>query len=311
MRIVFVHSRKAFLPGIHAYTDFFSRYGIECATATPENFQQVKRDVEWFFMGMDRFPRTKDILRIHEYASASLPPFSRQKDLLKRILNQRPDFRIFQNQFIRERMGFSDAIPFGFRTPCLSGCWLEPDPVVEKEFDFIYTGDVSKQRRIEQLLNHFTGPMKEHRLLVVSREFDTLKKKFARAGNILFEGPLPQREVKDRILRSCFAINFIPDIIPFSRQVSTKLLEYAACGVPIITTDYKWVRTLEREQGGKFFYLSEDLKNFSWEEVNAFAYEFPDLKIYTGENQVRESGVLSFLQQHFPGLSFNQVSKEV
>jgi len=299
MKIVFVHPHKAFLPDIAAYTEFFERHSIECETATLGDFSTKDRDVEWFFMGLDRWPRTQGICRIHEYVSASLPPWSFQKDLLKRYLNTRPDFRIYQNPFVKDRMGFSDPLPFGFRLPCLSPLWSTPVSASEKKFDFVYIGDLSPYRGIHRLLDHFCGPMREHSLLVLSKEYGKLQSKYAHAGNIFFEGPYPQEEVRKRLLQCRFAVNYIPDTLPFSKQVSTKLLEYAACRIPIISTDYSWMREFEQTQGGKYFYVSNDLRNFSWKAVNEFTYAFPDLQEYQSEVQIRRSGIMEFLKSRF------------
>lgn len=305
IKIVFVHSNKAFLPGIPVYSDFFSRYGISCESVSGSGWQHMKRDVEWLFMGTDRHPRNPGILRIHEYASASLPPFSRQKDWLKKVFNQRPDYRVFQNEYVKDQYRFQDGIPSGFREPCLTPDWLVPELASAKKYDFIYTGSVHRKRRLEQLLDHFCGPLSNHGLLILGKDYGRLQKQYAPAKNIRFEGPLPYVQVRQKILASRFAINFIPDQLPFSRQVSTKLLEYAACRIPIITTDYEWIRGFEKASGGTYFYLSGDLQNFTWAAVNAFPYQFPDLANYTGEAQIRRSGILPFLQQRFPGLSFD------
>ena len=91
---------------------------------------------------------------------------------------------------------------------------------------------------------------------------------------------------------------------PFNEQTSTKLLEYAALKMPIITTDYKWIRNFQKENGGNFFYLEKDLSNFIWKNISQFNYSFPDLKEWTWEKQIRKSGVLEFLQTKFRNLSF-------
>jgi hypothetical protein len=64
------------------------------------------------------------------------------------------------------------------------------------------------------------------------------------------------------------------------------------------------VEEFEKNEGGRYFYLNNDLRNFNWENISAFSYEFPDLKEWTWDKQIRQSGVLEFLQSIFPDLEF-------
>jgi hypothetical protein len=92
----------------------------------------------------------------------------------------------------------------------------------------------------------------------------------------------------------------MPDIEPFNQLTSTKFLEYAACGIPIISTNYAWVNNFQQECGGRILLLSPDLNDLTWEKVNSFAYETPDMSGWTWSQQIRRSGVLHYLQAQFP-----------
>jgi hypothetical protein len=117
-------------------------------------------------------------------------------------------------------------------------------------------------------------------------------------------GPVAPSEVRNYISSSKFAINYIPDIEPFNKQTSTKLLEYTACKVPVVSTRYQWVESFQQQFGGDYFYLNDDLSNFTWEEVTNFKYSFPDLSGWTWESQIRKSGILKFLSSRFPGINW-------
>ena len=114
MLIAFVHNQKAFLPALQGYIDFFSRYDIRISVCTQKELSHIAPDIEWHFMGFD-FTRKNASSKIHDYSSASTPPFSKLKNKLKARLNADPDYRIFANQFIYKSFGFKDDIPFGFR----------------------------------------------------------------------------------------------------------------------------------------------------------------------------------------------------
>jgi glycosyltransferase involved in cell wall biosynthesis len=308
MTIVFVHPHKAFLPEIEAYIRYFRKYPVQCEVTTKEKARLLKPQVEWFFMGTDVSKPRHGIYKIHEYASASVPPGRRWKDRMKRYFNAQPDFRLFLNEYVNSRFGFSDGIPWGYRDMGLDPSWLAPPAVrVEKEYDFVYCGSVTKDIAINRLLNHFlpAAPMAGRNLLVVSREYEAWQQQYRAASNIQFIGPVPHDHVQDFIRKAHFAINYKPAIEPHSYQTVTKLLEYAACKTPVITTRLPWVIQLQQHYGGDFFYLEPDLSNFTWEAVQQFPFSFPDLSEWTWEKQIRLSGVLEFLQSKFPELAFS------
>ncbi len=304
MTIAFVHNNKAFLPGLYGYRQFFTRYGIQCEVVTPDELGTLHRNVEWHFLGTDITKPREGIYKIHEYPSSSLPPFRKWKDWVKSFMNTQPDFRIFQNEFVKQSLNFHDAIPFGYRELGIPEEWLKNNLPLQKEYDFIYTGDVSPSRKIKELINLFTTSLKDHCLLILSNRYEELQSQNLSHRNIIFKGPVKKDRVREYLLKSKFAINYIPDIVPFNRQTSTKLLEYIACKIPVISSRYEWMNEFEQINGGSYFYLNKDMSNFTWEAVNSFSYSFPDLSDWTWEKQIRKSGVLEFLMATFPELKF-------
>lgn len=304
MTIAFVHNNKAFLPGLYGYRQFFSRYHIHCEVVTSEELRTIHRQVEWYFLGTDISKPREGIYKIHEYPGASLPPLRKWKDWVKSFINTQPDFRIFQNEFVKNSLRFHDAIPYGYRDLGVPEEWLTGLPPLTKEFDFIYTGDVSASRSIKDILNIFTDRLRDKNILILSHRYEELKQQYQGFKNILFKGPVQKDQVRQYLLKSRFALNYIPDIAPFNEQTSTKLLEYISCKIPVISTDYKWMRSFQQNNGGQYFYLNQDLSNLTWEAIHEFSYSFPDLKEWTWEKQIRKSGVLEFLSTTFPELKF-------
>ena len=90
MTIAFVHNNKAFLPGLYGYRQFFSRYNIQCEVVTADELRTLHRNVEWYFLGSDFSKPREGIYKIHEYPSASLPPFRNWKDWVKSFINTQP-----------------------------------------------------------------------------------------------------------------------------------------------------------------------------------------------------------------------------
>ncbi len=304
MTIAFVHPHIAFLPEIDTYQIFFSTFSIKTIVVRPEEIKNIDADVEWHFMGTD-FSKKKKAIKIHEYASASISPFGKGKNIAKKILNIAPDYRLFLNKYVEEKFAFKDGIPHGYRDMGIDDSFFKPIKNVKKEFDFIYVGSMSKERKIEKLLNCFTnGNLKEHSLLILSNNYKEIKNKLKPYQNIFFAGPVKHDEVKNYIEKSRFALNFILDEEPFNQQTSTKFLEYVALKIPVISTGYAWVKSFQQKYGGNYFYVANDLSNLSWKNISGFDYSFPELQEWTWEKQIRSSGVLEFLQSKFPELSF-------
>lgn len=208
---------------------------------------------------------------------------------------------------MRRQFRFSDRVPYGFRDMGLAPISNQDSnlPENEKRYDFIYSGSVRRDREMEKLFNAFSeSPLNKHSLLVLSRDYSRHAKKFSTSSNIKFYGPVHPKEVPQYLLQSRYAINYRPLIEPHSHQTPAKLLEYAACRIPILTSDFVWVREFCKCYGGRFFILENDLSNLSWENVTGFSYAFPQLKDWTWENQIRKSGILEFLESHFPELRF-------
>ena len=300
MFIAFVHNGNAFLPELQVYIDYFSKKNIEVTICSSAELPHINKDVEWHFMGLDRHPKNS-VIKIHEYTSASTPPFAFIKNKIKVRLNSKPDFRLFLNQFTYNNFAFNDEVPFGFRDMGIN----TPEPTITnetKQFDFIYVGEI-KGRRLDPLLHCFTtGRLASKTILFLTKDYKRIAHSVKRFANVHFLGPVARDEVNRYIQLSRFGINFIPDVPPFNRQTSTKLLEYAANKIPVITTKYPWIVDFENKYGGRYFYLNNDLSNFTWENITEYSYSFPDLTEWTWDFQIKNSGVLKFLASKFPSI---------
>lgn len=303
MLIAFVHDHRSFMPEVDAYQRFFTQKGFDVAIVQPAALPLLQPAVEWYMMGTHWKRTGSTALIIHEYTSASAPPLRSIKDAIKKSFSARPHYRLFLNEYVRAALGFADAIPEGLRDMfVVSG--QTPLPLQQQQnaaFDFVYMGNLHKTRRLEKLFDLFTtGLLRNRRLLVLSRNYEALQTSLQSYRNIVFEGPVSPFGVGDFLHRCRFGINYIPDEPPFNQQTSTKVLEYAAHGLPIISTGYEWIRNFETRYGGRFFYMEKDLSNCSWEEICQFDYRAPELSAFTLEKQLQGSGILGFLKSHFP-----------
>lgn len=252
----FIRGGLSYLPELQAYAEHLRSHGCEStmhddATTVPADVQIV-----WWMCG--RVPegaaaKWPAAFHIHEYASASVPPFAALKDKVKRWTHPVPQHRVFQSEWVRRRMGFSDDVPFSLRDMGVPQAFLDVQPSGPPEFDIVYLGETSRLLAFAGALH----AMNEAglKLLVVGELSDTVR---ALAKPAAVTGRVPQREVPAQLLRARAGLNLMPDQLPFSEQTSTKVLEYLAVGLPVLGNAYPWFDRTAREHPGRIRSLDVD-----------------------------------------------------
>jgi len=296
MTIAFVQKANVILLEIAAYQQYFEQLGFQTLVCSPAELRQIQPDIEWHFMGIHSRRSNPTAILIHEYASRSIGPFTGFKDLVKKWLNVRPNFRVFLNEYTRKGLNFKDNVPWGIRTTIYFPA-EQQSVLPDKKYDFVYAGTTEASRHPEKWLSWFVpgGPLEGHSVLVLGPRRKELEKKYAYSW-IHFHDTVPATEVNHFLQLSRFGINYQPDRTPLNQQPSAKLLAYAAAGLPIITTDYAWIRDFQKKYGGAYFFLGRS-GILNWEELNRFTYSSPDLSEWTIDYQLKNSGIPEFLQQ--------------
>jgi glycosyltransferase involved in cell wall biosynthesis len=298
MKIAFIHNHKAFLPELAAYQGFFQTHNIQTCIAKYGDEENSDADVFWYFMGFFPKSKHKKKLIIHEYASASVPPYRKLKDFLKSRLGPRPHFRLYLNEYVREQINIHDEVPFGYRDMGISKEFFHPLPDTAKAYDFIYSGNLSSHRKLDELLKIFdNGALQNRSILMLGNDDDGLAKTFGHCKNIFFQSAVPWEEVAGWLAKARYAVNFIPDKEPFNAQTPTKFLEYTAMKMPVISTNYFWISEFQERYGGNYFLLKQDLSNMTWDRISGFPFEFPKLESWRWEERIKASGILEFLRQ--------------
>ena len=257
MLIHFVHTGDAYLPELQAYATFVEAAGHQAQVHRQIDTLPADAAVLWWMCGQvsaelaQRFPKA---FQIHEYASASVPPLAWLKDRVKRWRQAVPQYRIFQNTWVQQRMGFADAVPCEFRDMGVSGDFFTSASSAGKaEFDFVYLGEM---QRLQHFLPVFDGLNQTgRRVLLIGQLPMELEQKLQRFSNITSTGRVPHAQVPTQLQRARYGLNLVPDQLPYTRQTSTKLLEYCAAGLPVVSTDYAWVRDFEQHYGARFSYV--------------------------------------------------------
>ncbi len=257
MLIHFVHMGDAYLPELQAYAAFVQAAGHQAQLHHHIDTVPADAAVVWWMCGQvsaemaQRFPGA---FHIHEYASASVPPLAWLKDRVKRWRQATPNYRIYQNAWVRQRMRFSDAVPSELRDMGLSPNFFDaPAAPGEPEFDFVYLGEM---QRLWHFLPVFDALAQTgRRVLLVGQLPDDLRPRLQHHANLTVTGRVPHSEVPALLRRARYGLNLVPDQLPYTRQTSTKLLEYCAAGLQVVSTDYPWVREFEKQHGARFAYI--------------------------------------------------------
>lgn len=273
MKILFVRTGKAFLPEIDAYVKYFNKLeGFEAydSQLLDENYSIDDFDVIWEFKG---FGGVRDVNKVivHDYASLSTGSFPKVKNNLKKWLNPKPNLRVFLNQAVRQGFNFNDDIEFCYRDMGIDERFLSVKSE-EKEYDFVYVGSICKGRGMDRFLAEFTRKP-QGKLCLIGNVEDDIYNEYKHNKDLVFTGSVPYGEVPIIASKAVYGINYIPDKYPFNIQTSTKLLEYLALGLKVITTDYQWVRDFEKRHGCSFYKLNLKQDGFNRDYIESYDYK--------------------------------------
>ena len=297
--IIFERKSGVYLPEIVAYCDFLKHAnqgvtGLDSAMLGTEGGLE-KYDVHWRFMGLDHagFRSAPNAQIVHEYGSLSVPPWAHTKNRLKRMMNVRPDQRVFLNEGVAAEMGFNDDVPTHFRDMGIDERFFTFSASTNPEYDFVYCGSLYRGTAVLDFLEAFSQRHDLGKLLVIGECTSEDRQRLTDRGNIFFTGRLPYAEVPATVCKARYALNLMPDAYPYNMQTSTKLLEYCALNMPIITTDYIWVSNFEKQRQGRFFRLPAQLDALSRKNLDSFAFVTPSVNDLLWSEVIRKSGIFN------------------
>jgi glycosyltransferase involved in cell wall biosynthesis len=236
----FIRGGDSYLPELQAYSAHLESLGRSSTVHADASSVPADAQVLWWICG--RVPRSAAAhwpaaFHVHEYASASVPPLASLKDRIKRWTHPQPRHRVFQSDWVRERMGFRDAVPHTLRDMGVPRAFLEARSLAAPEFDLVYLGETTRLLSFADALRAIRDAGLS--LLVVGEMNAAVA---AVAAHATCTGRIPQDQVPVQLLRARAGLNLMPNVIPFCEQTSTKVLEYLAVGLPVIGNDYAWFR---------------------------------------------------------------------
>lgn len=261
----FVHAGAAYLPELAAYEAHLATLGHHSQRHSSPATVPVGADVVWWICGRvhaTHAHRLRHSQQVHEYASASVGRWPRLKDWIKRWQHPRPQHRVFLNEWVRERMGFADGVPQSLRDMGVPPHFLQAQPQGAPEFDLVYLGEMSRLLAFGDALRAINAA--GLRLLLVGQVPPALQALVSQLGGVHCVGRVPQQAVPPWLLRARAGLNLVPDRLPWSRQTSTKVLEYLAIGLPVLSNDYAWARQMAAQHPERMVLMADTASASHW-----------------------------------------------
>jgi hypothetical protein len=295
--ILFEGPARTYLPEIPAYMRFIEKNlpDVKAYTSTEvKDYHPMEFDVVWRFMGLDVQAKGRTV--VHEYNSLSAGSAPHIKNFAKFMLNGLPDRRVYLNKIVKTGFPFSDKIPYNFRDMGIATKFFEVTP--KPEYDFVYAGSIHRGPEVVQMLEHFAHRLKNATILIVGSANPDIVSSFKPYPNIIFAGRVHYTEVADLVAKGHYGLNLVPDMYPYNLQTATKVLEYCALKLPIVSMKYRWIENFAQQKEGQFFWLNKDFSNLTMENLNKFSFKTPDVENRRWRTVIAQSGVFDFLKSN-------------
>lgn len=232
--------------------------------------------------------KSKLIIEYHSLSTGKKPKI---KNIIKRLFAKKADAYIFLNQDVKKNLYFyKDHEKYVFRGMGYDGKLIEVlTPINDKIYDFVYMGSLGR------------GGVKEIILSIASKGFTVAVigcneqdyNQLSNTSNIFPFSRLPQRESFQIAKKAKYGLNYTIDIYPFNIQDSTKLIEYCALGLKVVTNKYYWVNKFEKEIGASFLDINDFLNNS--DILNDFMFSNGKINNYEWSKVIQKSGLSNLL----------------
>lgn len=282
-------SKTAYTPEAYAYEKYLKEMGHQVQLdyeLDPNN------DINIFFMGIRPFWKKEEgrAIEIHEYQSLSTPPYAKLKNLSKRILNKKPNGRIFLNEFVHQSLNFNDDIPYIYRDMGVDKVLFQT-PSKNPLYDIVYCGSISGRAGLIETLLKLS---KIYKVAVVGRVTEQ-EQILLQIKNITLLGQVSRDQLPEIYSNAHFGLNYTPDIYPFNIQTSTKTLEYLASGLNVISNKYFWVEDFFKKISYQPIWLDESIA-LNIDNLLSRSIHIPNMEHYPWGKVLDRSNLDGFLR---------------
>lgn len=294
--IAAVIPRRSYAPELYALQAYLAEKPDLKVELVPSEHagEDAGFDAVYLKMGFAPLWKRSGAVEIHDYSSASTGRFRRSKDIVKAVMSRRPVLRSFLTPTVRDQFRFRDDVPSVLRDMGVPDQFLEAgrERKGTQEFDLFYAGSISASRRSAEL---FAAVERAGlTILAAGHVQPDIAERFARSDYVTFAGPVGVHEIPELAGRCRFGINLTPDVAPYNFQTSTKVVEYLALGLPVVSNDYRWIREFEATSGARIAKLTDinsltratldsefvvpDMGGYSWNSIFENAKIYPALR---------------------------------
>ena len=168
-------------------------------------------------------------------------------------------------------MGLTDQVPYSLRDMGVPDHFLNAQATQAPEFDLVYLGVMSRLKAFWPTLK--TIEQAGLSLLLVGDVPSELQGKLQQLTNITCTGRITQTEVPAQLMRARAGLNLMPNLLPLTEQTSTKMLEYLATGLSVISNPYPWAQRMSQQHAGRVQLLHAHNSVSAWQQAMAHVPE--------------------------------------
>ena len=295
-RLLFCRRPEVYLPEIPAYCAYLKRFphaveAVDSGTLAA-GYREADFDVVWRFMGLDRVRLPPHCELVHEYGSLSTGSHPRLRDRIKRWVNVAPQRRVFLNETVQRGFAFNDDLPFHLRDMGVDSAFFISRR--SPEYDYVYAGSLYRPGVLPYLQTLVeTSP--DRRFLLIGAVNESERLRLGRHGNVVWTGRVNYAEVPALLASARFALNIVPDLYPYNCQTATKVLEYCAVGLPVLSTRYAWVESFAHARTATFGWLPPRADGAALKALENTPFLTPEVSDLEWQRVIERSGVFEFL----------------
>ena len=264
----FVHTGAAYMPELTAYAAHLAKLGHHSVVHRDPARVPMDADIVWWLCGRvnaAQAHRLRHSVQVHEYASASVGRWPALKDRFKRWTQPQPQHRLFLNDWVRTRLGFDDGVPSGLRDMGVPAGFLQAQAQSAPEYDLVYLGEMGRLLACLPALQAIAQAGLS--LLLVGDVPPALQALVRHFPKVHCSGRVPQSAVPAQLLRARAGLNLMPLRLPLTEQTSTKVLEYLAVGLPVLSQRYAWAEQIAAQHPGRLRLVDAAERVDAWRQA--------------------------------------------
>jgi hypothetical protein len=293
MKIGIEIKKNAYVPETYAYKQFFEKkgYAVELFNAGEENNNY---DICIYYPGIRTVfesERNKSVIKIHDYASLSTPPYPHVKNAIKRIINAVPSGYVYLNQIVRSGYNIKNKKPYIFRDMGVDSKIFQKKSS-NSEYDVIYVGSVTNRYGLLPTIKYLSKI--GLKILIVGELKKNEYKYFKNIHRVDTVGRVERSDLPQIYANAKCGLNYTPNIYPYNLQTSTKTLEYCAAGLGVLSNKNNWIIEFERKRSGHFLYIDDIVNKNVFDEFN---YVVPDVGDLEWNNLFEKIGIMKFIDR--------------